>query len=460
MTIADTSNATHLGVDLSAVLFLDQCRPVAANVGYGELGLHGTLGYEGKHVTANGGPHPHAISAHGPSSVVFRLEEGFRSFLCRVALNGDVQHDRAHAHFVVRADGRQVACAPYVRAGEAPRLIAAAIDGARELELSVSSTHWEYCHSVWLDPCLYRGAPSTGEETLVDCLARAEISVPRPIPRAERCIVTVVSPGYERLLANMLGSLRTHANCEDAVLAVFVVDPDPACLQIVAAHGGIPIVCRHRARVDVTLKSIMYSVARVVDAEYYLCLDADMLILGDLRPVFATLEATPAGSILACWEANTRAFPNVASAMHHVYFGHHGDLPRILGRVGEEGSYPLVVNDGFFCGRKAALLALDGAIRSMPGAVSWVEEKRHQCWWRNQFIFNLALASLRCGVAVDDAFNLQLHTNDPHVRVENGRVKARWQGRDVRVLHFCGGGRRKFPECKDIYVSGISAREL
>jgi hypothetical protein len=50
-----------------------------------------------------------------------------------------------------------------------------------------------------------------------------------------------------------------------------------------------------------------------------------------------------------------------------------------------------VVNDGLFAGSRGALLALDGVIRTIPDAPAWINQHSNN-WWRNQFIFSLALA--------------------------------------------------------------------
>ena len=105
-----------------------------------------------------------------------------------------------------------------------------------------------------------------------------------------------------------------------------------------------------------------------------------------------------------------------------VYGGSDADLHR-LGVTAQEAAFPLVVNDGIFAGSREALLALDGAIRAMPLATRWVDE-RHNIWWRNQFIFNLALARLRCGIELDSSYNVQLHVQDVQLRQDHVRLAA------------------------------------
>ena len=102
-------------------MFLDSLAPLQADVGYGGLGLHGSLGYEGKFVSVQREPYPHALSTHPPARLLFHLGGRFARFKCRVALNDDVSAGASHADFTVLADGRPVATESYVRAGEPAR---------------------------------------------------------------------------------------------------------------------------------------------------------------------------------------------------------------------------------------------------------------------------------------------------------------------------------------------------
>ena len=139
--------------------------------------------------------------------------------------------------------------------------------------------------------------------------------------------------------------------------------------RVIAKYKATAVRCQSRAGLNPMSKAVMYSTARVVDAKHYLCLDADMVVLGDLRPIFATLEALPEGRILACREGNSH---RRQSSWFRDRYGStaagEADLTK-LGVTPEEQAYSLVVNDGLFAGDQSALLALDGAIRAMPQAV-------------------------------------------------------------------------------------------
>src|SRR5262249_19170270 len=84
---------------------LDLLSPSRCQVGYGELGMRGDLGYEGKRVVARGVPYAQALSTHAPARVLYDLDGRYSRLRCAVALNDDVPAGRSHAHFAVRADG-------------------------------------------------------------------------------------------------------------------------------------------------------------------------------------------------------------------------------------------------------------------------------------------------------------------------------------------------------------------
>jgi predicted O-methyltransferase YrrM len=88
----------------------------------------------------------------------------------------------------------------------------------------------------------------------------------------------------------------------------------------------------------------------------------------------------------------------------------------------------------------------------MPQACAWVDGHSH-VKWRNQFIFNLAVARLQCGVELDSIYNVQLHVQDVSFYEQGSRVCATWRGRQPRVLHFSGGAKRKYPQWQGRFSS-------
>jgi predicted O-methyltransferase YrrM len=431
-------------VDRGGLLFLDAVRPLETSVGYGCLGRFGDLGYEGKRVTVHGRDYVRALSSHPPARLVYRLDGRYTIFRCAVAINGDVPNGVASANFAVLVDGRPSAGA-HVAAGERPKPLAADVSGAQSLELLVDTQTWEFCHAVWLQPELESYVHAS--RTLMSCLGDVEIEVPPFGASFKRCIATVVSPGFEVLLDDLLGSLSAYGNCPAVRVVVFVVNPDLNCKRVVAKHGATMVVCRSEAAPTMAVKSVLYSAAHVVNAEQFVLLDADLLIVGDLRPLFGALEACPLGSILACREGNTATYARLDEALCALSGGQLSDLARLLGTRGHEGMYPLVVNDGVFAATRGALARLDTELRGWTEAQAWVRE-RPDIPWRNQFLFNLGLARLDCGVELDPVYNVQLNSQEAQPRWSRGRLQAEWQDRHVRVLHFNGTGRSKYADVR------------
>jgi len=88
----------------------------------------------------------------------------------------------------------------------------------------------------------------------------------------------------------------------------------------------------------------------------------------------------------------------------------------------------------------------------MPEACAWVDG-HSRVKWRNQFIFNLALARLQCGVELDSVYNIQLLAQDADFFEQGARVRATWRGREARVLHFNGNAKRKYPQWQGKFSS-------
>jgi NPCBM/NEW2 domain-containing protein len=95
-----------------------------------------------------------------------------------------------------------------------------------------------------------------------------------------------------------------------------------------AGAAPVPLVAElAKATVPGLLVSttVLYSVARVIPAERFVCLDADMLVPSPLDILFAAVEASPPRAILVCGEGNDHGIRDLAAALDIAYGG--GTLP-------------------------------------------------------------------------------------------------------------------------------------
>ena len=381
---------------------------------------------------------------------VVRTNSDFQWFEARVDLGRAALFDGATADFFVKAGDHLLASAIGVSSFDQPRVLSAPINDVCELELitkitGVSSLH--YTDSVssgrWIEPHVGRLRNADGL-WWEDCLGRTEILVPTVRPRANRCITMVASPGFETFVRHALKSLREHGDCDDAAIALVCVGESDELGELAEEYGAFKLLCRPLVACTSMLKCVQYSVANLIDADQFICIDSDVLVLGKLSPLFAALEACNESSILVCREGNDRRYADLQHAFVEIYRGIPRDLRRILRGRPDLATYPLVANEGVFAANRSSLLALDSFLRGHEFARAWIDE-RLDYQWRSQFLFNLAIAWLNCGVELNPDFNVQLHFQGVDFVTRDGLPTVEWRGRKPRVIHFNGPiGRRSY----------------
>ncbi|MGL5096495.1 MAG: hypothetical protein ACRDD1_12955, partial [Planctomycetia bacterium] len=142
------------------------------------------------------------------------------------------------------------------------------------------------------------------------------------------------------------------------------------------------IPCHPLKPMSVAAKAVMYSAAHVIRSQRLICLDADMIVLDDLRPVVAAVDAAPVGSILVCRERCWAA--DLGTTIRTIYGGTREELNRMVAGSGEvEAGYPLIVNDGMYAGAAPAVRALDDLVRGLYEAAEWMDDPRANVPWRN-----------------------------------------------------------------------------
>lgn len=430
----------------SESVWLDELRMDSAQVGYGEVGFRGKLGYEDGWVTIHDELFDHSISTHGTSQVAYTLPESAIEFRSRVAINDTAIGQQCSADFIVVADGTIVGIAIDVQPGDSPYLLTADLRNATKLELITIARRWDFCHSVWLDPLVLVGG--AGTLSVSDCLQRAKIAVPDGIPKAKLCIATVGDVNYCDWVDDLLHSIQTRGNCPDALLAVFSINDSEELRNIADRYNAVVIPCFPAHSLSPNCKSIMYAAGHVLPAERFICLDADMLVLGDLSCLVPLIDSTSPNSILACREATWAS--DLKDAISIIYHGEISEVRDFLTSRSEELlSYPFVINDGLFAGSRVALCAADNFIRSLEGAKQWMDDPEANIPWRNQFVFNLALARGGCGVELARRFNVQLLSERGVIKEEPDHAYAEFNGQRAVVVHFNGGSGVKYPDWRN-----------
>lgn len=415
--------------------------PSHTDYSYGTLGLNGKLGHDDIYVSVKSRHHTSSIAFHPPGKITYDLSGDYDHFTTMIGFN-DTSFPGLKADFLVYADDVLIAAACGVCVDEQPREISVNLNKARKLELVVETSTPQGCHPVWITPSLH----TVSMARIPGVLSRAWGVAPSILPSCEKCIFTTLTPNFVPLLDDMLGSLYLNGDCQDASIFVFTLNADEKCRRLISKYNATLIPITVEDTNTLILKSLVYSIASFVNADYYLMLDADMLILKSLKSVFETIKASNEPNILVCREYTIPHNSTLRHLITHDIYPYHGSpFEDIFLRIGDEGESTFIVNGGLIAGSKKAWLSLDNTMRTyLPNSTIWDTQKQG-ITWREQAIFNLALAKTQHYSELSPYLNVQLLHATPDIKEEEGMIIAFENRQPVSILHFNGApGKEKY----------------
>ncbi|MBV9852075.1 MAG: hypothetical protein JO250_20610 [Armatimonadetes bacterium] len=317
----------------------------------------------------------------------------------------------------------------------------------------------------------------------IDCLSRNQVPTaagPLRDPRTggprrcHVCVALVATPGFEGLLDMCLRSLKKNGGLEglDHTLLAFMPGADDACRQVCRRHGALCVEPLSLVPPHASMKGMLYSLHRWVDARCYLCLEPDMLVLGPLRPLLeralagrrGRLYAVPNLPSLRAQDAARRAGalreggagdPDLQAWITQCCGGDGGDVRFLLG---ERTVRPrLFANAGLFLGDREALARVEAQILAMqPFASLWIDTG--YVHWRDEMVWNLAYSLAGNAVALPKHYNYEPEgemeegmldglRRDP----ETGRYAPALAPGQASVFHFVGAAKAWMPRYLEAY---------
>jgi hypothetical protein len=280
--------------------------------------------------------------------------------------------------------------------------------------------------------------PSPGWE--LDCLERVEVELPNPPIICERCICTVASPGYERLVEALLDTWLAYGDSPDTPFIVFAID---GSYESLAHRPEITrIRCRSVERLSAAVKGVIYSVARFVQSSYYLTVEADMLVVGGLQTLWAALDVTN---------------PGVLMGVRSMVQAHRGDLDSMISIIGARKSdilamcdlssfnCPYWFNGGLIAGGRQAFVSLDAEMmRLAPHSILWMEGGS-PVGWNDECLMNLCIGLMNNAGELSTIINQQLFNYEREkwlqTRTTSEGMQYRQEGAASKILHFVSPAR-------------------
>jgi lipopolysaccharide biosynthesis glycosyltransferase len=436
-------------------MFLDNLTAIKQDAQF-DVGVNGQLGIDNGFIMHSGKFYSHGIGAHAPSVIEYELDGTYNSFECEVAIN-DIPADAScnPVNFLVYVDDELVAYIPQVYAHESSRRINVNIHGAKNIRLETSIQHDDvnnWCQSVWIMPQIH----TENNSLVLGALGDIIIEIPDKIKYTNKCIVTVVTDNFTDKLSALLYSIKQHGNCDDVDFVVFGFGEIDNYLDIIEKYKITLIKCKYTSDFTYKIKTSALSMAQVVMANKFLYLDADMLVTGDITPIFDMLDNVEDDKILICREASMQVkntLGEILTLPDKMYYGKPEDLP-YLNMNNAEINYKLTINNGVYAGTRKAILGLESAMRAtLPHSIYYEKERIDvKCFWREQGIMNIVLARLNSAVELDETYNLQLHNRDVDIEWIGKIPVVKYKGKQVKILHFNGLGREKYPELMSTYT--------
>lgn len=431
----------------------------STSVGYGDVGFGGKIGFADLYISVANRYYPNAIGAHAPSKLTFALPQGMQGFSAYVALN-DTSEPGAVADFLVYADNELIAATHSVRPGESPRLIEGELYGSKKVHLVANTTHWPGCHTTWIDPIVIR------QETpsITGVLGDIDVPLESSIDYCDTCIAVIVTDGYESMAEAMLGSLWDNGGCRDASILIITDSGNTSCQHLASKFNAI-VKHIHRIPKDTyIIKSIAYSVARMIRASNYIILDVDMIVTNSLNPLLSSIGVVPSSHILICKEQEGQSQSVLSSGIDtyaHPYFGKPGDLANL--KVTQQMSQHCpVFNGGVMAGTREAFFGLESAMRDlMPFSGYWEKQEVYipdstRVKWREQGVMNASLARTGKWSELSGIYNCQLAVSNHPFEIIQGAPSASIENQQATIIHFNGVvGRDHYKKITHNYRDGV-----
>ncbi len=274
----------------------------------------------------------------------------------------------------------------------------------------------------------------------LDCLERMEVLMPDPPIVCDRCLCTVVSPGYEVFLEAFLDTFWQYGRSPDVSVVVFALDE--AYHTLAHRRNIIRIQCRSKERLSPAVKGVVYSAARFIQARQILACEADILVVGSLQPLWAALDVAHPGAVLGARAQTGPDRMDLRSVLRYAG-APETDLEFITGLANY--NCPFRFNGGVLAGGREAFLHLDAQIRRLcPFLILWVEGGFHG-HYADECAMNLCVDLLGNHAELHPTFNQQFYSMDRDHWLETSREAAglRFQKEGVpsRVLHFVSPNR-------------------
>ena len=265
---------------------LDECNILKKKIEYGELGIDNNPGYE-IIVSVNNNYIHHYISAHPNSRLLFEIPKDAKYFSCKIALN-DSSDINSLANFEIKIDSQTNFYSKHL-----PKFKVEAVeiflDNNKTIELICEYENSNICHALWIEPNICTEKPKnsicTFNTTLLDnsCFLSEKF---------DYCITSYFDENNFKYFECLVNQTKKYSSI-DCKFVVFCEEWIFKYSDFLKEHDIHVISFKDKTKVEISEnktgflnKSVLYSIAKYINSDKYLLIDADIICTSDIKILF------------------------------------------------------------------------------------------------------------------------------------------------------------------------------
>lgn len=387
-------------------MYLEHLNPKEIMLSYGGIGVKGSMGYP-IIPSVNGQNYNHCISTHASSIVKYKLNQEFNSFHSYIALN-DSSSENASVEFQVICDGELKYISTKVKKFDKLRPINVDISGTNTLELRCFNFGDSISHSLWIDAVI----DEQKVEHHIGPFNNTYIDLDFEKRKSKYASIVFASENMAKYLYAFLKTFQKNSNLNDCVNYIVISEESHVIRKIAKFFNAIVLKSNKTNNYIISsaidLKDSTYTIARHIDAEFFLISDIDILIYKDLSEAFID------GKIGICRDSNTEdnTFGELISSEWSAYKGDENCLSLL--KINEiEFNHKDILNSGFITGSKKELMLLEDELKSTLPDSQFFLCFNNGSIPREQALINIALIRTNNYQIIDSSFNHQLLYSQP-----------------------------------------------
>ena len=429
---------------------LDECNILKKEIEYGELGIDNNPGYE-IIVSVNSNYIHHYISAHPNSRLMYEIPKEAKYFSCKIALN-DSSDINSLANFEIKIDGQTNFHSKHLPKNKIEP-VEIFLDNNKTIELICEYEGSNICHALWIEPNVSTEVPKnsicTFNTTLIDnsCFLSKKF---------DYCVTSYFDENNFKYFECLVNQIKKFSSI-DCKFVIFCEEWIFKYSDFLKEHDIHVISFKDKTKVEIAEKktgflnkSVLYSVAKYINSDKYLLIDADIICTNDIKILFD--QVINESTLYVTRDAHTEglSFGDIITEPWSAYKG-TPKCKEILRLTPNEINDDFIMNSGVIAGQRKALLGFNSCLRNILPLSEFYFNENKLVGLREQAVANLATIKYNDFEILHKKFNLQVLWEEVILDCFKDQLSSISQDFSPLFVHFNGPAAKQ--DLKNICLS-------